>query len=127
MKRITALIAVAGLALCMTAGVAGCHKTAPPAWALTAPERTVGDVIYSANTAVVKYEADVTAGESYTANPMLKKAMQDIQKSLAVAQPAYNAWNSALKVNPNTPEPANLVGAIAAIQNLLSQLPSITK
>jgi hypothetical protein len=127
MKRITALIAVAGLALCMTGCVAGCHKTAPPAWALTAPERTVGDVIYSANTAVVKYEADVTAGESYTANPMLKKAMQDIQKSLAIAQPAYNTWNSALKVNPNTPEPANLVGAIAAIQNLLSQLPSITK
>ena len=108
--------------------ISGCqHNTQPPAWALTAPERTVGDVIYSANAAVVKYEADVTAGVPAAANPQLKATMRDIQKALTVAQPAYDVWAAALKQNPAAPEPANLAGAIAAIQTLLGQLPSLTK
>ena len=105
----------------------GCKKSAPPAWAITAPERTVGDVIASANAAVVKYEADVAAGVPATANPQLKAAMNDIQKSLTVAQPAYNVWSAQLKANPAAPEPANLAGAITAIQTLLGELPSLTK
>ena len=127
MKRIGTICAGLVLALCTFTAVTGCHKTTPPAWAITAPERTVGDIIYSANSAVVKYEADVTAGKEYTKNPQLKAAMKSIQKSLTVAQPSYVVWDAALKANPNAPEPANLVGAISAIQTLLGQLPSLTK
>ena len=94
MKRI-ALFAGLALAVGLVA-IPGCHKTAPPAWALTAPERTVGDVIASANASVFKYEKDVAAGESYTENTKLKAVMRDIQKSLAIAQPAYSVWSVAL-------------------------------
>lgn len=127
MKRIAiALLALAAIGFVPV--VTGCKtQSPPPAWAITAPERTVGDVIYSANSAVVKYETDKTAGMAYTANTKLKAVMRDIQKSLAVAQPAYNTWNAALKANPAAPEPANLAGAIATIQSLLGQLPSLTQ
>lgn len=127
MKRLATICAGLMLALCMFTAVTGCHKTAPPAWAVTAPERTVGDIIASANAAVVKYEADVAAGIPATANPGLKATMSDIQKGLSIAQPAYKVWAQQLKANPNAPEPANLAGAIVAIQNLLGQLPSLTK
>ena len=67
---------------CSIAGVEGClRKTAPPAWALTAPERTVGDVIAAANAAVVKYEADVANGIPATANPQLKAVMKSLWRN----------------------------------------------
>jgi hypothetical protein len=126
MKRIA--IAVLALAAIVTIpAVTGCHKTAPPAWALTAPERTVGDIIATANAAVVQYEKDVAAGIPAAANPQLKATMSDIQKALVIAQPAYNVWSAQLKANPNAPEPADLAGAITAIQTLLGQLPSYAK
>ena len=131
MKRIAAIFVPAliafGLAVFGPLTITGCKTQAPPpAWALTAPERTVGDVIATANAAVVKYKADVKAGVPSAANLQLKAVMQKIQKSLAVAQPGYNAWSKALKANPNAPQPAELAGAIASLQALLGQLPSLT-
>ena len=125
MKRFTVL--TTGLLLAACIALPGCsHKSVPPAWAVTAPERTVGDIIASADAAVVKYEADVSAGVPAAANPTLKATMSDIQKSLTVAQPAYKVWSNALKANPNAQEPADLAGAITAIQTLLGELPSLT-
>ena len=126
MKRIIVLTAVF-LALATLIMTTGCHRAAPPAWALTAPERTVGDIIASANAAVVKYEADVKAGIPAASNPQLKAVMQKIQQTLVVAQPGYNTWSAALKTNPNAPQPAELSGAIAALQAVLGQLPSLTQ
>ena len=128
MKRIIRVSALVVLALAtLTVIGTGCKQTAPPpAWALTAPERTVGDVIATANAAVVKYEADVKAGVPSAANPTLKSVMQKMQQSLAIAQPGYNAWSKQLKTNPNAPVPAELSGAIASLQALLGQLPSLT-
>lgn len=104
--------------------VPGCTKQQPPAWAITAPERTVGDIIAAGNAAVVKYEADVKAGVAGTDNATLKAVMSDIQKALVIAQPAYVTWANALKANPAAQESADLAGAIAAIQNALNALPS---
>ena len=127
MKRII----FASIALVMvfsTFTVTGCkQQSKPPAWALTVPERTVGDIIASANAAVVKYEADVKAGVPAAANPQLKAVMRKIQQALTVAQPGYNTWAAALKANPNAPQPAELAGAIASLQSLLAQLPSLTQ
>ena len=128
MKRILAMTGALTLALMLGAALGGCHNTAPPpAWALTAPERTVGDIIAMAESGVVKYKADLKANKSGTDNPQLKAVMQDIQKGLSIAQPAYKVWAAQLKANPAAPEPANLAGAIAAIQTALAELPALTK
>ena len=134
MKQLFAIAVLALAAGLAVPAVTGCHKTAPPAWALTAPERTVGDIIASANAAVVQYEkdqADCAATPTLSkcpsvANPTLHATMSRIQQVLAVAQPGYDVWAAQLKANPNAPEPADLAGAITAIQALLAQLPSLT-
>ena len=121
--------AIAAVLALFTLGLTtGCKQTStPPAWALTAPERTVGDVIATANAAVVKYEADVKAGVPAAANPQLKAVMRKIQQGLVDAQPGFNKWEADLKANPNAPQPAELAGAIASLQALLGQLPSLTQ
>jgi hypothetical protein len=113
------------LAVFLALPLAGCNKPSPaPAWAVTAPERTVGDILAAANAAVVKYEADVKAGVAGTDNTALKSVMTQIQQALVIAQPAYNTWNSALKANSDAAEPAVLVTSVSTLQNSLSQLPT---
>ena len=135
MKRYFALASLA-LALLTVIPMVGCKtQTPPPAWAITAPQRTVGDIISSATSMVVQYEQnqkDCTAAPALTkcpgvANVQLHTVMQDIQKSLTVANPAYKKWAAALKANPSAPESADLAGAISAIQTLLAELPNLTK
>lgn len=136
MKRIATICAGLMLALCTFTAVTGCgHKTAPPAWAITAPERTVGDIIASAVSTVVGYEqdqADCAAKPELTkcpgvSNPKFHAAIQGMQKALAIAQPEYKKWDKSLKNNPLAPEPANLAAAISTIQTTLAQLPTLTK
>lgn len=134
MKRIL----IASVALVMSLGIVGCVKTAPmplPAWAPNAQVATVGALI-DAGVAVVKgYEqdqADCAATPTLTkcpgvSNAGIHTAVQGIQKALTIAQPEFNNWEAAIRLNPDATEPANLAAAISTIQTTLAQFPTLTK
>lgn len=124
-------------ALCLVPLAQGCKATNAklPPWAVTPAQATVGSVISSAVYTVNGYEADKKACAAKptltycgdVANPTLKAAVQDIQKSLVVAKPAYDTWQAALKTDPKAAEPAALAAAITAIQTALANMPALAK
>ena len=103
--------------------VTACKTNGPlPPGALTAPDATIDATLSAASAAVTQYEKDVAGG--FVPAPALRTSMQDLQKSLAVAIPAYQAWHAELATNPATAEPAALVSAVASIITSLGSLPS---
>ena len=133
MKKYFAFASLALVAIVLTS----CKTvTTPlPAWAPNGQVATVGSVISAANAVVVGYEkdqADCAATPTLAKcpgvnNAALHNAVQDIQKSLTIAQPEFDAWLSAVKANPGATEPANLAAIISTIQSTLAQLPTLTK
>lgn len=109
----------------LAVALAGCaHKTAPlPAWAINGPDASIGATIAAADAAVNQFNADVKAG--FVPAPEFHTVMQDLQKTLAVAQPAYKAWHGELKTNPQAGEPAALTAALLAITNDLTRLSQV--
>lgn len=133
MKRIAIFTVSAMLAISLTACA---HKTVPlPAWAPNANVAVVGSTISAANATVFGYEkdqADCAAKPTLVkcpgvSNPATHSAIQTVQHSLTIAQPEYNLWVALIKVNPDSPEPANLAAAISTIQLMLSKLAVLTK
>lgn len=125
MKRVAcALVACVMLSLVMTGCALHKQSSTAPAWAVTPTQRAAGDVIAAAVAAVDGYKADLAANKPGTDWPELKTTMQDIQKSLVIALPAYRTWSAALKADPSAQEPAALAGALVAIQGALTQLPT---
>ena len=133
MKKFIALANLVLVAIVFT----GCKTvTAPlPAWAPNDQAATVGSIISAANADVVGYEKDQVDGATTpilakcpgVKNAALHTAVQDIQKSLVIAQPEFDAWLSALKTNPGATEPANLAAIISTIQSTLTQWPALAK
>lgn len=133
MKRISLLIASM---LCATA-IVGCKTvSAPlPAWAPNAQIAITGSVISSAVSVVNGYEQDqrdCAAQPTLTkcpgvSNAAIHSAVSNIQKALTIAQPEFNAWETAVRANPVAGEPADLIAAISTLQTTLAQLPTLTK
>lgn len=110
--------------------------TAPlPAWAPNASVAVVATFIDGAHKTVTGYEqdqADCAATPTLTkcpgvTNAAIHAAVSDIQKALTIAQPEFNQWEAAVRVNPNATEPADLAAAISTIETTLAQLPTLTK
>jgi len=122
MKRIIGLTALFTAALFLGACV-GCKTVAPlPVWAPNSSVAVAGEAIASANAAVVQYEKDVQAG--FTPTVALNNVMSDIQQALTIAQPAFNAWEAAVRANPSATEPTALPSALTRISTDLAKLPS---
>ena len=116
--------AIATLALLLMAGCKLGNTPLPPN-AINATDAQVDAVLSSATAAVNQYESDVKAG--FVPAPSLRTTMIGIQKSLAIAIPAFQAWDSALRTNPDAPEPAALSAAVSAIQSAMNTLPTVVK
>ena len=104
--------------------LAGCKTvTAPlPTWAPNSGVAAAGYVIASANASVVQYEKDVNGG--FTPSSGLRTVMSDIQQALTIAQPAFDAWETAARNNPSAPEPTTLPSTLTRISTDLLKLPS---
>jgi len=134
MKRESFTTAAAVIVL-LTCGCIHSASAPLPSWAITAPEANAGALIAGANAAVTGYEQDQRDCATTpkltkcpgVANPTLHTTMQDMQKALVIAIPAYTSWSIALKANPAAVQSANLTAALSTIQTTLAQLPSLTK
>jgi hypothetical protein len=115
---------IATIALFLMAGCKLGNTPLPPN-AINATDAQVNAVLAGATAAVNQYEADVKGG--YIPPAALRQTMQNIQESLTVATPAFQAWDAALRTNPNAPEPATLAAAVSAIQSAMNLLPSVAK
>jgi hypothetical protein len=101
----------------------GCKTvTSLPPWAPTAPVAVAGESIAVANATVKQYEADVKAG--FVPTPTLRAVMSDIQQALVVAQPIFDQWEIASRVNPAAPEPTELPAQMVRISADLNKLPT---
>ena len=112
------------LAVFLALPLAGCKTVSVtvPAWAPNSAVAVAGEAIASANAALVQYEADVKSG--FVPAAALRTVMSDIQQALAIAQPAFNAWEAAARANPAAPEPTALPSALTRISTDLAKLPS---
>lgn len=93
-----------------------------PPGALSPADATIDATLAAGTAAVNQYETDVKAG--FVPTVALKKTMQGIQQSLAIAIPAYQAWHAALATVPSTPQPAALSTAVSNVNAGLQSLPS---
>jgi len=116
--------AIAALALLLMTGCKLANTPLPPN-AINATDAQVNAVLAGATDAVNQYETDVKAG--FVPPAALRQTMQTIQQGLTVATPSFQAWDAALRNNPNAPEPAALAAAVTAIQNAMNLLPSVAK
>lgn len=92
-------------------------------WAANQADEQAGSIIAAADAVVVRYEADMKAG--FQPVPAFRAVIADMQQTLAVAQPAYDAWHNALKTNPQAGEPAAVTAAVVTLAADLAKLPAL--